>query len=80
MRVVAEEKEVYAPIIRRIYETTAFDPERGTYRAVVIRVEYPPGAFHDIYVPAEEYDPDKVPEYVKRWLERYGRWVGQKVE
>jgi len=73
-------EEVVAPIIRRIYETTAFDPERGTYRAVVIRVEYPPGHFHDITVPKEEYDPEKVPEYVKDWLEKYGKWVGKKIE
>ena len=73
-------EEVKAPIIRRIYETTAFDPERGTYRAVVIRIEFPPGQFHDITVPKAEYDPEKVPEYVKRWLEQYGKWVGKEVK
>jgi len=73
-------EEVKAPVIRRIYETTAFDPERGTYRAVVIRVEFPPGQFHDITVPKSEYDPEKVPEYVKEWLAKYGKWVGSKIE
>jgi len=72
-------EEVIAPVVRRIYETTTFDPERGTYRAVVIRVEFPPGQFHDIVVPKDEYDPNKVPEYVKKWLEQYGRWVGKKI-
>lgn len=72
-------EEVVSPVVRRIYETTAFDPERGAYRAVVIRVEFPPGQFHDITVPKSEYDPNKVPEYVKAWLENFGRWVGQKV-
>ena len=74
-----EEKKVY-PIIRRVYETVAFEPEKGTYRAVCIRVEYPPGTFHDIYVPLEEFDPEKVEEYVKNWLKRYGRWVGKEVK
>jgi len=88
-------EEVKAPIIRRIYETTAFDPERGTYRAVVIRIEFPPGQFHDITVPKEEfppgqfhditvpkeeYDPEKVPEYVKEWLQKYGIWVGKEIK
>ena len=73
-------EEVKAPIIRRIYETTSFDPERGTYRAVVIRVEYPAGTFHDITIPKDEYNPEKVPEYVKEWLESYGKWVGKAVE
>ncbi len=72
-------EEIAAPVIRRIYETTAFDPEKGTYRAVVIRVEFPPGQFHDITVPKAEYDPEKVPEYVKEWLNSYGKWVGKKV-
>jgi len=73
-------EEVKAPIIRRIYETTCFDPERGTYRCVIIRVEYPEGHFHDITVPKDEYHPEKVPEYVKKWLEKYGRWVGEKIK
>ena len=73
-------EEVKAPIIRRIYTTTAFDPERGTYRAVVIRIEFPPGRFHDITVPKEEYDPEKVPEYVKEWMQRYGIWVGKEIK
>ena len=68
------------PRIVRIYETTAFDPERGVYRAVVIRIEYPKGHYHDIYVPLEEYDPDKVDEYVRNWIKRYGRWVGREIE
>lgn len=72
--------EEFKPTIHRIYETVAFDPERGTYRAVVIRVEYPKGRYHDIYVPADEYDPNKVPEYVKQWLERYGKWAGKTIE
>jgi len=69
-------EEIKAPIIRRIYETTAFDPERGTYRAVIIRVEWPKGNFHDITIPVDEYDPDKVMDYVKDWFEKYGRWLG----
>jgi|GEM_PF-6107227 len=73
-------EKVVAPIIRRIYETTAFDPERGTYTAVVIRVEYPEGQFHDITVPKEKYNPEKVEEYVKEWLSKYGKWVGKKVK
>jgi len=73
-------EEVKAPIIRRIYETTSFDPERGTYRAVVIRVEYPPGTFHDITIPKDEFNPKKVPDYVKEWLETYGQWVGKVIE
>jgi len=73
-------EEVKAPIIRRIYETSVFDPERGTYRAVIIRVEWPPGSFHDITVPVEEYDPEKVDYYVKSWFEKYGKWIGKKVE
>ena len=72
--------EVARPIIRRIYETTAFDPEKGTYRAVVIRVEYPRGVFHDIYVDVNAYDPNKVEDYVRSWLSRYGRWVGKEIE
>jgi len=72
--------EVARPVIRRIYETTAFDPEKGTYRAVVIRVEWPKGVFHDIYVDVNEYDPNKVEDYVKNWLSRYGRWVGKEIE
>ena len=73
-------EEVKAPIIRRIYETTSFDPERGTYRAIVIRVEYPPGNYRDITIPKDEYNPEKVPEYVKEWFERYGKWEGKAVE
>lgn len=72
-------EEVEAPVIRRIYETTAFDAERGTYRAVVIRVEYPPGSFHDITIPKDEYDPEKVPQYVSEWLSQYGKWLGKSV-
>jgi len=75
---MAEEKAF--PIIRRVYESTCFDPERGTYRCVIIKVEYPQGNYHDITVPADEFDPDKVPEYVKNWLTKYGKWVGKKIE
>ena len=73
-------EEVKAPVIRRIYETTCFDPERGSYRCVIIRVEYPQGLFHDITVPKDSFDPERVPEYVKKWLEQYGRWVGKSIE
>ena len=72
------EEEVKAPIIRRIYETTLFDPERGTYRAVVITVEVN-GTFHDITIPKDEYHPERVPEYVKEWFEKYGKWIGKSV-
>ena len=71
--------EEVKPVIRRIYETIAFDPEIGTYRAVCIRIEYPTGQFHDIYVPLEKYDPEKVDEYVRDWLRKYGKWVGREV-
>ena len=73
---MSEEK----PVIRRIIETVAFDPERGTYRAVEIRIEYPKGVYHSILIPIEEYDPDKVDEYVKNWLKRYGKWIGKSIE
>lgn len=73
-------EELAAPVVRRIYETTAFNAERGTYKAVVIRVEYPKGNYHDIVIPAEEYDPEKVPEYVKEWLIKYGRWYNKPIE
>jgi len=72
--------EVARPVIRRIYETVLFDPEIGSYRAVVIRVEYPAGIFHDIPVRLEEYDPEKVEEYVRGWLKRYGKWVGREIK
>ena len=71
--------EEIRPVIRRIYESVAFDPEKGTYRVVVIRVEYPPGYYQDITVPADEYDPNKVPEYVRKWFEKYGKWTGKSV-
>lgn len=76
---MAEEK-VVAPIIRRIVETTCFDPERGTYKCIEIRVEVPGAGIHSIYIPAEEYDPNKVPQYVKEWYEKYGKWIGKAVE
>jgi len=73
-------EELKAPIIRRILERTAFDPEIGSYRVVVIRVEYPKGQFHDIEIPKEEYKPDRVVEYVKEWFETAGKWIGKAVE
>lgn len=65
--------------IVRIFETVCFDPERGTYRCVDIRVEYPPGQYHDIYIPVEQYDPDKVPEIVAEWKRRFGELIGREV-
>ena len=63
--------------IVRIFETIAFDPERGTYRAVDIRFEYPPGQFHDIYVPIDEYKgPEHAKQLVKEWIEKYGKALG----
>ena len=63
--------------IVRIFETIAFDPERGTYRAIDIRFEYPPGQFHDIYVPIDEYQgPDHAKQLVREWVEKYGKAIG----
>jgi len=73
-------EELKAPIIRGIYETSAFDPEIGTYRAIVIRVEYPKGSFHDITIPKAEYEPAKALDYVKEWFETKGKWLGKTVE
>jgi len=76
-----EKKEEKAPeaIIRRIIETTAFDPERGTYRAIDIRFEYPEGVFHDILIPKEEYTPELAEKKVREWIEKYGVLVGRRI-
>jgi len=64
--------------IVRIFETVAFDVQKGTYRAVDIRVEVN-GHFADILIPKDEYDPSKVQDYVKEWWERQGRWIGAEI-
>jgi hypothetical protein len=70
-------KEEFVPRIVRIFETTAFDPEKGTYRAVDIRFEYPEGVFHDILVPMDEYKgPEDAKKRVKEWIEKYGKAIG----
>jgi len=67
-------------MIRQIYETTAFDPERGVYRAVAIRVELPGGIIRDILIPADEYNPELVDHYIREWWSKYGKWLGKQLE
>jgi hypothetical protein len=63
--------------IVRVFETVGFDPERGTYRAVDIRFEYPEGTYHDLLIPLEEYKgPEDAKKRVKEWVEKYGRAIG----
>jgi len=50
---IPEELLEYKKYVRRVYTTTTFDPERGHYRAVAIRIEFPEGHFEDIYIPQE---------------------------
>jgi len=69
---VPKELQEYKKYIRRFWHTVAFDPERGHYRAVSIRIEYPKGQYHDILIPEAEYSPRVALERVKEWVERYG--------
>jgi len=76
---MGEEKKAPEAIIRRIIETTAFDPERGTYRAINVRFEYPEGVFHDILIPKEEYTPEEAERRIREWIEKYGVLVGRRI-
>jgi len=69
--------EEFKPRITRVFETTAVDPERGTYRAVNVRFEYAPGRYEDLLIPLEEYSPDEAKRRVKEWCEKYGVVIGE---
>ena len=77
---MAEEEKAAFPVIRQIFESTCFDPNRGAYDCVIIRVEWPPGYYHNIEIPRDEYDPNRVDEYVREWFIKYGRWVGKEIK
>ena len=75
---MAEEEKPKARIIR-IFEISAFDPERGTFRGVNIRFEYPVGSgnYPDIVIPLEEYTPEEAERRVREWIQKYGGIVGK---
>ena len=77
---MAEEKKPKAKIIR-VFETVAFDPEKGSYRAVDVRFEYPIGSgnYHDITIPLEEYTPEEAERRVREWVQKYGSLMGKEL-
>ena len=77
---MAEGEKPKARIIR-IFEISAFDPERGTFRGVNIRFEYPVGSgnYHDIVIPLEEYTPEEAERRVREWIQKYGGIIGKEL-
>ena len=77
---MAEEKKLKAKIIR-VFETVAFDPEKGSYRAVDVRFEYPIGSgnYYDIVIPFEEYTPEEAERRVREWVQKYGSLMGKEL-
>ena len=77
---MAEEEKPKARIVA-VFETSAFDPEKGTYRAVNVRIEYPIGSgrYHDILIPVEEYSPEEAERRVREWVEKYGSILGREL-
>ena len=77
---MAEEEEPKAKIIR-VFETVAFDPEKGSYRAVDVRFEYPVGSgnYYDIVIPFEEYTPEEAERRVREWVQKYGSLMGKEL-
>jgi len=67
--------------IIRVFETVAFDPERGSYRAVNVRFEYPvdSGNFYDVLIPWEQYSPEEAERRVREWVQKYGRLMGREL-
>ena len=74
-----QKSEKPKPKILRVYESWAFDPERGSYRAVFVRFEYPPGQIHDIPIPKEEFTPEEAERRVKEWVRSYGVLIGKEI-
>jgi len=77
---MAEEEKPKAKIIR-VFETVAFDPEKGSYRAVNVRFEYPVGSgnYYDIVIPLEEYSPEEAERRVREWIQKYGAIMGKEL-
>jgi len=69
--------EEFKPRIVRIWETTAFDPERGHHRAVNVRFEHSPGRYEDILIPVDEYSPEEARRRVKEWIEKMRPALGE---